>query len=61
MDYSVLHSIATLFAFIAFISICWWAYRPANRKRFEADGRMIIDTDPILNPGKNISGKEKGE
>ncbi len=61
MDYSALHSIATVAAFIAFIGICWWAYRPANRDRFEADGRLPIETDPILSAGKSISGKEKGE
>ncbi len=61
MDYSALHSIATVAAFIAFIGICWWAYRPANRDRFEADGRLPIETDPILSAGKSISGKENGE
>lgn len=61
MNYAAMHSIATVAAFAAFIAICWWAYRPANRDRFEADGRLPLDTDPILSSGKKISGKEKGE
>lgn len=61
MNYAVMHSIATVAAFAAFIGICWWAYRPANRDRFEADGRLPIDNDPILNAGKIAAGKEKGE
>ncbi len=58
MNYSLMHSIATVAAFTAFIGICWWAYRPGNRERFEADGRLVLDTDPIHStqaPG------EKGE
>ena len=47
MNYGLMHSIATVCAFIAFIGICWWAYRPANRARFEHIGRSALDTDPI--------------
>lgn len=48
-NYAVLHSIATVAAIIAFSGICWWAYRPANRHRFEQDGDLPIITDPIAN------------
>ncbi len=61
MNYAAMHSIATVAAFLAFIGICWWAYRPANRERFEADGRLPIDTDTILTSGQKTAGKEKGE
>jgi cytochrome c oxidase cbb3-type subunit 4 len=47
MNYGLMHSIATVFAFVAFIGICWWAYRPANRARFEHIGRAPLDSDPI--------------
>ncbi len=47
MNYGLMHSIATVFAFAAFIGICWWAYRPANRARFENDARLVLDTDPL--------------
>jgi cytochrome c oxidase cbb3-type subunit 4 len=62
MDYATLHSIATVSAVIAFSAVCWWAYRPANRLRFEADARMILDTDPILSRATaKIPPEEKGE
>jgi cbb3-type cytochrome oxidase subunit 3 len=48
LDYGTLHSIATVLAIIGFAAICWWAYRPANSKRFEQDGLLPIITDPIL-------------
>lgn len=48
MYYGPLHSIATVAAVIAFAAVCWWAYRPANRQRFEDDARLVLDTDPLL-------------
>ncbi len=48
MNYGILHSIATVAAVIAFAAVCWWAYRPANRQRFEDDARLALDTDPLL-------------
>ncbi len=58
MDYGTVHGIITLVAMIAFLSVCWWAYRPANKARFEADARVVIDTDPILGPK---SGASRGD
>jgi cytochrome c oxidase cbb3-type subunit 4 len=48
MNYGLLHSIATVAAVIAFTAICWWAYSPANRKRFEDDALLPLETDPLL-------------
>lgn len=48
--YGLMHSIATVSAFLAFLGVCWWAYTPANRQRFEEIGRSALDTDPILAP-----------
>ena len=47
MDSGTMQGIATLLAMLAFLGICWWAYSPANRKRFEADGQLPLDSDPI--------------
>ena len=47
MDSGTMQGIATLLAMFAFLGICWWAYSPANRKRFEADGQLPLDSDPI--------------
>ncbi|WP_241146711.1 cbb3-type cytochrome oxidase subunit 3 [Amnimonas aquatica] len=61
MDNGTLHGIATLLAMAAFLSICWWAYKPSNRQRFEDNGRLPLDTDPLSPPpaDKNARGDEK--
>lgn len=50
MDSGTLHGISTIFAMVAFLAICWWAYKPGNKKRFEADGQLPLDTDPLYQP-----------
>ncbi|MDF3031820.1 MAG: cytochrome [Moraxellaceae bacterium] len=52
MNHGFMQGIATVLAFAAFIAVCWWAYRPANRQRFESDARLPLDTDPIHSPVK---------
>ncbi len=56
----ILHSIATVAAFIAFIAIVWWAYSPKNRERFEADAQLALDDDDVQAlTAKNISSSTK--
>ena len=43
MNWGVLHSIATVAAFGAFIAVAWWAYSPKNKKRFEEDAQLALD------------------
>lgn len=47
MNWGVLHSIATVGAFIAFIAIAWWAYSPKNKQRFEEDAQLALDDEQI--------------
>ena len=61
MDYGLMHSIATVAAFLAFVGVVWWAYRPANRQRFENIGRAALENDPILSPESGRSLQEKGK
>jgi cytochrome c oxidase cbb3-type subunit 4 len=60
MNAVTLQALATVAAFAAFIGVCWWAYSPANRKRFEQDADIAIQTDP-LNPKANPSDIESRE
>jgi len=53
---TLLRVIGTLSAFTAFVGICWWAYTPANKKRFEQDGRLVLDTDPVYQNKHHDSG-----
>lgn len=57
----VLHSIATVTAFVAFIAIVWWAYSPKNRERFEADAQLALDDDvtALSAPHPSSSNKDK--
>lgn len=38
-------SLGTVTAFLAFLGICWWAYDPRNRRRFERDAEQAIEDD----------------
>ncbi len=40
MDVNVLRGYITLVTMIAFLGVCWWAYRGRNRARFEEDARL---------------------
>jgi cbb3-type cytochrome oxidase subunit 3 len=51
-----------LVTFSTFLGICFWAYRPANRTRFEDDGLLAFEDDEIeelqsssenIGPGKS--------
>lgn len=60
MSIGVWQSIATVLAMIAFAGVSWWAYNPRNRKRFEDDARIAIDTDPQhQTPDRTPPSREK--
>jgi cytochrome c oxidase cbb3-type subunit 4 len=40
MDVNTLRGLITIVAMLAFFAIVWWAYRSANRRRFEEDARL---------------------
>jgi cytochrome c oxidase cbb3-type subunit 4 len=40
MDLGVARGLITVATFGAFLGICWWAYRAANRERFERDAQL---------------------
>lgn len=35
--YSFIHSVITVIAIFAFGWVCWWAFHPKRRKRFQED------------------------
>ena len=59
MSISDLHIIATVGAFIAFISIAWWAYSPSNKKRFEEDAQLALDDYMLGSSASNSRNKDK--
>ena len=40
MDVNTLRGLITIVAMLAFLGVVWWAYRSANRRRFEEDARI---------------------
>lgn len=58
MNWGVLHSIATVAAFIAFIGIAWWAYSPKNKKRFEEDAQLALDDKTLKSLSSNKRTKD---
>ena len=59
MSISDLHIIATVGAFIAFISIAWWTYSPSNKKRFEEDAQLALDDDMLGSSASNSRNNDK--
>lgn len=35
MDINTLRGISTIFVMIAFLGVCWWAFSPKRKKRFD--------------------------
>ena len=42
-DMGLARGLITVVTLATFLGICWWAYRPASRDRFEADGMLVFD------------------
>ncbi len=40
MDANALRGLITIVAMTAFLAVVWWAYRAANRGRFEEDALL---------------------
>lgn len=40
MDAGTLGAISTVLVMIAFFGVCWWAFSPKRRKRFEEDANL---------------------
>ena len=40
MDINDLRSLSTVLVAVAFAGVCWWAFAPSRRKRFEDDAKL---------------------
>ena len=57
MDINDLRGIGTVFAIVAFISICIWAYSGKRRKDFDTAAQMPLNDDD-LDPSAHKTVKE---
>ena len=46
MEMGWMRGVITVLTLAMFLGICWWAYRPGNKSRFEADAMLVFaDTE----------------
>lgn len=43
IDEGIVRGSITIVTLAAFLGICWWAYRPRSRARFEADALLVFE------------------
>ena len=46
MDLGTLRGVLTVLVMLAFAGVCWWAYSPRNKERFEQDA-LLPFTDEV--------------
>lgn len=56
-EMGLLRGMITLVTLLTFLGICWWAYRPENRTRFEEDGMLAFGEDDLQQIAKDRSMK----
>lgn len=52
-----LYILGTFSAIFAFAGICWWAYRPAHKTRFEQDAMLALNSDPLYQKDRQSTGE----
>ncbi|WP_018276476.1 CcoQ/FixQ family Cbb3-type cytochrome c oxidase assembly chaperone [Teredinibacter turnerae] len=58
MDLTTLQGLSTIFVMIAFAGVCWWAFSPKRKKRFEEAANLPFADEP---ESKNKQQKTEGE
>jgi cbb3-type cytochrome oxidase subunit 3 len=64
IDEGLIRGLIALTSLATFIGICWWAYRPQSRERFERDALLVFEEGDRptgfgkLEPGKRGEGRE---
>jgi cytochrome c oxidase cbb3-type subunit 4 len=50
MDINDLRSLSPVLVMIAFFGVCWWAFSPSRKKKFEEAANLPFSDDEIDNP-----------
>jgi cytochrome c oxidase cbb3-type subunit IV len=64
MDINSLRALSTVLVAIAFVGVCWWAFAPKRRQRFEEAARLPFIDEPPTAPFNTPSAdqeKKQGE
>ncbi len=61
MDINTLRSISPILVLLAFIGVCWWAFAPKRRKRFEEAAKLPFadEKQPQRDAEKAIDTKQE--
>lgn len=51
-DIGLFRGLITVLTLVVFLGICWWAFRPSSRRRFERDAMIPFEEPP---PSKSPS------
>jgi cytochrome c oxidase cbb3-type subunit IV len=54
-DLGLVRGLIAIITLSTFLGICWWAYRPGNRTRFEEDGWLAFENDEIRAHSNRVS------
>ena len=66
MDIDILRQIGVVLGSIAFLAICWWAFSPKRKKRFEEDAKLPFadeqqTSDKAARESETSTGETTGE
>ncbi|WP_226705159.1 cbb3-type cytochrome oxidase subunit 3 [Microbulbifer elongatus] len=66
MDINILRQIGVVLGAIAFLAICWWAFSPKRKKRFEEDAKLPFadeqqTSDKEAREGETSTGEVAGD
>ena len=45
LDLGFVRGLITIATLSSFLGVCWWAYRPESRARFDADALLVFDDE----------------
>lgn len=48
-DINTLRGLSTVFVMIAFLGVCWWAFAPRRKKRFDDAANLPFADDAMSN------------
>jgi cytochrome c oxidase cbb3-type subunit 4 len=57
MDAGLLRGLFTLFMFVAFIGICFWAYSSRRKEDFDEAANLPLQDDEPISTGTNATSK----
>jgi hypothetical protein len=54
IDEGIVRGLIAVSSLATFLGICWWAYRPKSRTRFEQDALLVFDE--VERMGRRLGG-----